>query len=468
MEHDIGHLKLDGLRQSSVPETEPHLDQGHPTHHPAESIAPPNPLQLLLDLSRRGDVVSFDSNGYGAAYLVNHPEYVAQVLNSKNYQRAALPQRVLGRGLVVTDGPFWQKRRRLMAPVFQQKRIDAFGPLIDETTSAMLDRWQSFSQRNEPVLASAELARLTLTIIGRTLFSVDLTERAIAITASVTALIRDLGESACTLFGAPLSYTPFRLQQFRAAIQTLDETAYDLINERRQRTAKPADLLSLLMDARDPETGDALTDNDVRDEVVTMLIAGHENTALMLAWTLYLLGTHPDAERRFYDEVDDVLEGRTPTVNDLPRLAYSHMVLQESLRLYPPIWQISRKALADDTIGGCCIPAGAAVVVSAYAMHRHPDYWDHPEQFLPDRFAASPSPSESRHRLTYFPFGGGPHHCIGDYFAMMEAQLILVTLAQRFRFQLVSSHQVEPEAVMTLRPRHGVLVMLEPRNAKSL
>ncbi len=348
-----------------------------------------------------------------------------------------------------------------MSPLFQKERIIAWGPLITRTTVNVLDRWQSFPESQGPIDLLHELQRLTVLVLGHTMFNADLDEQAEAIIASILALVEHIGRISCLSFGTPLEFSPTRNARFRSAMQSLQGIACHLIDDRCRRPQCLSDFLSLFLDGHDPATGVAWEDRDARDEVVAMLFAGHENTANMLAWALHLLAEHPRVERRLHDEIGRVLTGRIATVEDLSQLPYTQMVLQEALRLYPPVWELTRKALRDDTLGGHPIPAGAAVVVSPYTMHRHPDYWVDPEQFVPERF--EPAVSQSRPRHTFFPFGDGPHRCLGEHFAMLEGSLILATIAQRFHVRMVPGHPVEPEPLLTLRFRHGLPATLGAR-----
>jgi len=263
------------------------------------------------------------------------------------------------------------------------------------------------------------------------------------------------------MFAMPERIPTPRNRRFLVARRKLDEAVYRLIAGRRRSGEDTGDLLSMLLAARDEETGEGMSDRQLRDEVVTILIAGYETTADALAWTWYLLGTHPEAGARLHAELAAVLAGRVPAVEDLPQLPYTRMVLQEAMRLYPPAWGLLRQAREDDEIRGYRIPARARIVISQYVVHRHPGFWEEPEQFDPERFA--PGRAASRPPFAYFPFGGGQRMCIGNNFAMMEAQLILATVAQRYRLDLVPGHPVEPEPLITLRPRHGVLVTLHDR-----
>jgi len=238
---------------------------------------------------------------------------------------------------------------------------------------------------------------------------------------------------------------------------------YSLINERHRQAGdtneEAVDLLSLLLSVRDEETGQGMNDKQVRDEVITLLVAGHETTSNLLTWTWYLLSQHPEVEQRVHAEVDKVLGGQLPAVEKLSELRYTHMVLEETLRLYPPAWIFSRKIIADDELGGYDIPKNGMILLSPYTTHRHPAFWEDPEEFDPERF--TPERSAGRPHYAYFPFGGGPRMCIGSSFAMMEAQLILATIVQRYSLRLVPGHLVEPEALVTLRPKHGLPMLLQ-------
>jgi len=243
-------------------------------------------------------------------------------------------------------------------------------------------------------------------------------------------------------------------------IHTLDQLVYRMIAERRSRETERDDLLSMLLSAQDEETGQGMNDRQVRDEVMTLLLAGHETTANTLTWTWYLLSQSPEVERRLHAELNEVLDGRVPTVADLPELKYTRMVIEEALRLYPPTPLLSRKAIAGDEVQGYPIAANSMIMISPYAVHRHPALWEEPERFDPERF--TPERAAARSAYAYFPFGGGPRICIGNNFAMMEAQLILSTVAQRYQLRLIPGHPVEPQMVVTLRPRYGLPMTLHP------
>jgi cytochrome P450 len=304
------------------------------------------------------------------------------------------------------------------------------------------------------------MMHLTLQIVAKAMFGAEIGDQADELArATLTVLDHIVGRART--FGLVPEFLPTaENRRFKAAMRTLESAVAATIEERR-RGQEGTDLLGMLMAAREAETGEGMTDRQLRDEVMTMLIAGHETVASALAWTWYLLGTHPAAEKALHAELDAVLEGRVPTAGDLPRLQYTEMCFDEALRLYPPAWMISRKALVDDEIDGYRIPAGALVVASPYVTHRLEAYWEAPDDFSPERFA--PDKVAARPRFAYYPFGGGPRLCIGSGFAAIEAQLIIATVARRYSLRPVQGHVVEAEPGVTLRAKYGLPMTLHPR-----
>lgn len=417
-----------------------------------------DPLQFLTELTRTYGDIAFVRFLVWPVYVINHPDFIKQVLQEhhRNYNKDNFDYRLLrpllGKGLLTNDGASWLHQRRLIQPTFHRQRLAAFGSLMTEATLAMLERWERCAGRGEVFDVAAEMMLLTLRIIGQALFSLDLSDDANAVGQAITTANDYLRAPFPPLF-VP---TP-RNRRLQTALRRLDALVYDLITTRRQSQQDTPDLLSVLLAVRDEETGQGMNDRQIRDEVITLLLAGHETTAVALCWTWYLLAQHQECEQRLHA----VLGGRLPTVEDLPNLPYSRMVLEESLRLYPPAWSFSRNALADDELGGYHIPAGSTVLLCPYTTHRHPAFWEQPEVFDPLRF--TPECVAARPHYAYFPFGGGPRLCIGSAFAMMEAQLILATVAQRYRLCLGTDMRVEPEPLVTLRPRGGLPMLIQPR-----
>jgi cytochrome P450 len=400
------------------------------------------------------------------AYLISDPESIKYVLqeHARNYNKD-LPsyqmfQPMLGRGLLINDGQSWLHQRRLIQPAFHRKRLMTYGKLMTDATIAMLERWQVCSETGKLLQIEEEMARLALRIVGHTLFSIDLSEETSTFGSAVTTLLKLIGDYVYRPF-PPLSVPTPRNRCIHMAIRSLDELVYRVIAERRMQQTETGDLLSMLLMAQDEETGERMNDKQVRDEVLTLLFAGYETTANTLAWTWYLLSQYSEVERRLYTELNEVLRGRVPTLEDLPQLKYTRMILDEALRLYPPVPFLSRKTIADDVLKGYHVPANSMMMVCPYAMHRHPAFWEEPERFDPERF--NPEHPAAHPAYAYFPFGGGPRVCIGNHFAMMEAQLILTTVAQRYQLRLLSGHQVEPQMQVTLRPRYGLPMTIHAR-----
>ena len=419
-----------------------------------------DPLDTLLDASNYGPVAAMRF-GPMLAFLLNDPDAIHHVLvdNNRNYTKSPNYgglKLLLGEGLVTSEGDHWRRQRKLAQPAFLRERVNAFGPVMVEETDRMLDRWES--KVGDELDVHGEMMRLTLRIVARTLFSTSIAseEEAVAVGEAVTVGITYANEYAESLFKPPQWLPTPKNLRFKRAAQTLDALVYRMIEERRRgKNADANDLLGLLMKSMDG--GDGMSDRQLRDEVLTLVAAGHETTANALAWTFYLLSKDPDVERRAFREIAGAVGDRAPRVDDLPRIKYVNQVLQESMRLYPPAWIFERQAIADDVIAGFKVPKKAIVAISPFVLHRQRSLWENPEGFDPDRFA--PDRSE-RPRYAYLPFGGGPRQCIGMGFAMMEANLILARIMQRFRVDLVPAQRIEPEPMVTLRPKGGLRMKL--------
>jgi cytochrome P450 len=410
-----------------------------------------------------GDVVRYRV-AHMTWYQVNHPEGIARILqeNNRNYGKGALTLGILrpvaGNGLFLSEGEFWLRQRRLMQPTFHHRHVAAFGTMIVDATQAMLDRWQAHANEGQPRDIMREMSGLTLDVVSRALFSTPAGYDA-GVAQAIATLVEDIGYRFAVPFYPPPRVPTPRNRRHRAALGALDRAIYGIIAARRRGDTAGDDLLGLLMGVRDEDTGQGMSDQQLRDEVITLFVAGHETTAVALAWACHLLAAHPEAAERVQAEQTGVLGDRAAAAADLPRLPYARMVIDETMRLYPPAWITNRQAIADDEVCGYHIPAGAVVLVSPYVMHRHPAYWEQPERFDPERFA--PERSAGRPHYAYFPFGGGPRQCIGKGLALMEAQLILAAVAQRFRLRHVPGHNVEPHALVTLRPRGGLPMLVE-------
>jgi cytochrome P450 len=417
-----------------------------------------DPLKFLRETRQYGDVVHMRFV-FSDAYLIYHPDSIKHVLqeNNRNYNKDIFTYKIfypfLGHGLLTNDGESWLHQRRLMQPAFHRKRIAAYGTIMTDSTEKLLKRWQSYAKQDLSLDIAEEMMHLTLGIVGQTLFSLDLSDETNTIGPAVRTLLNLLGSYVYAPF-PPINVPTPRNRRLLAANRSLEQVIYHIIAERRQQNTDTGDLLSMLLSARDEETGEGMNDRQIRDELMTMLIAGHETTSNTLAWTWYLLSQHPEVEEHLYSEIDEVLGGSIPTLEHLPNLKYTNMVIEEALRLYPTAGIFGRKAIADDELRGYYIPANSMIVISPYATQHHPDYWPDPERFDPDRF--TPERSAARSHYAYFPFSSGPRMCIGSSFAMMEAQLILAMIAQRYRLRLVPGHPVEPQMLVTLRPKYGL------------
>jgi cytochrome P450 len=424
-----------------------------------------DPLGFNMSLFQRYGNVAAIRFLIWPTYMIFEPHDVKHVLqeNHRNYSKETYLTRFLrplfGLGLFTNDGQSWLHQRRLMQPAFHRKQLATFGKLMTGATESLLERWQN-AAHGRPLDVAAEMMRLTLQIVGQALFSIDLSDETETVGQAFTALTASISDYIFNPF-PPLGFPTPRNRRIQQSIRMLDAVVQDIITEHRRLSVDKGDLLSMLLLARDEETGEGMNDRQVRDEVMTLLLAGHETTSNALTWTWYLLSQHPDAESRLHAELEQVLGGRIPTVEDLPGLLSTRMVLEETLRLYPPVVGFNRKALADDEVGGYVVPANTLIWLSPYVTHRHPDFWENPDVFDPERF--SPQRSAGRPHFAHFPFGGGPRQCIGNNFALLEAQLILATIAQRYRLRLLPGHQVEPQVLLTMRPRNGLPMTLLER-----
>ena len=419
-------------------------------------------LGLLTNSAREfGDVVRFRL-GPHVVHLLNHPDHIEHVLqkNPQNYDRgtrsASKIRAVCGESLLTTDGEFWRQQRRLIQPAFHHQRIAGFASVMADETASMLERWQPFAASGTPLNVASEMSRLAYSIVGKTLFSADVTTDAEEVERALAVVLEHTYHRLETLLDLPVSFPLPANRLFQTALRAIDKVVYRIIAERRQQPGEHADLLSMLLPARD-DTGEAMSDSQLRNEVIALLLAGFETTANALSWTFYLLSQNPETERQ--------LRAEAATVEDISKLKYTTMVFHEALRLYPPIWILERRVVTEEAIGGYRIPAGSTVVVSPFVLHRHPAFWGSPERFDPLRFADASI--ASRPPGAFLPFGAGPHQCIGNNFAMMEARIILSMVLKKFSLQTVPGHPVEPKPGITLRPRHGLMMIAHSQNPPS-
>ena len=394
--------------------------------------------------------------------LVTNPDYVKYILqdNYKNYIRGRSVETgrvLLGNGLPLIDGDFWLRERRMLQPAFHRERLGKLADTVTTVIDNSMQDWSAKAKRDQTLDVDDEMMRLTLTIIIKSMFSSPIDDRIPALSSAFQAASKFMLWRSQQMFQLPLSVPLPRHVEYNRALQVLNETIYPLIADGRKYPKD--DLLGMMLEMRDAETGEGLSDQQARDEVVTIFFAGHETAAATLSWAFYLLSQHPDVEERMRLEVQRVLEGRAPTFTDLPKLVYMQQVINEVLRLYPAAYLFAREAIVDDVLDGYPIPAKMLIFISPYVGHRDPTYWPDPERFDPERFTAEQVASRPRH--VYYPFGEGPHVCIGNNFALMEMQLILTTVLQRFRLRLVPDHPIALNPEATLRPKHGMKMTVE-------
>lgn len=427
-----------------------------------------DPLNYFVRTSRDyGDVIPIHM-GIERILMINNPEYIKYVLqdNHRNYRKSKFYGKlrpILGDGMLLSEGETWLRVRRVAQPAFRGKCIRGMAVAITNTTAEMLERWNGICQSNKTLDICPEVMRVTLDVVFRALMTAPLGDRSDAVYNALNTVLREAERRVWELTNLSEYLPTRRNRDFRKALTALSEVVHQVISLRRADTAEHCDLLALLMEAYDDPDSPLKSNRQLRDEVMSFVMGGHETTAAALAWTWYLLAKNPAVERRVWDEVDSVLAGRTPTFDDLESLTYTKMVFQETMRLYPPVWTISRTALDDDKIGNHHIPKNTTVMLCPYAIHRNPRFWRHPEEFDPERF--SPQGSDGRHQFAFFPFGGGPRACIGSRFALMEGPLVIAMVAQTYRLELIPGQNITPEPTITLRPREGIRVTIKRRNS---
>jgi cytochrome P450 len=394
--------------------------------------------------------------------LVTDPDYVKYILqdNYKNYIRGRSVQNgreLLGNGLPLIDGEFWLRERRMLQPAFHRERLEKLAGTVTLVIDSFLQDWEAKARGKQLLDMDDEMMRLTLTVIIKSMFSAQIDDKIPSLSQAFNVASKFMLWRSQQMWAPPLSVPLRRNVEYNRALKVLNETIYPLIQEGRKQPKD--DLLGMMLELRDAETGQGMSDRQARDEVVTIFFAGHETAAATMTWAFYVLSQHPEIEERMRAEVNTVLAGRVPTFADLPKLTYMQQVINEVLRLYPAAYLFAREAVVDDVIDGYPIPAGVMIFISPFVSHRDPRYWPDPERFDPGRF--TPEQTADRPRHVYFPFGEGPHVCIGNNFAFMEMQMILALTLQRFRLTLAPNHPIgfKPEA--TLRPRYGMKMNVE-------
>lgn len=414
-----------------------------------------------------GDVVYFQFLHVPMILLV-HPEAIESVLlthpadflKSRDYRALA---KVLGNGLLTSEGDTWRAQRKMLQPAFRRENILSYAPVMVSCAENMLSRWSD----GEAYDLHQEMMALTLDIVGKALFGADVLRSADRVGSALETAMKQFTRIAGWAFLLPESFPVPGTWRMRRATHQLDDVIYGIIHERRGRsenstTGNPSDLLGTLLEIRDDD-GRPLDDVQLRDQLMTLFLAGHETTAIALSWTWYLLATNPEAEGKLHSELDEVLQRRAPTAADLPNLPYTEMVIKESMRLYPPAWGIGRQARTEFQAGGYDLPPRTNIFMLQWVTQRDARFFPEPERFLPERWSEDLVRTGKIPRFAYFPFGGGPRVCIGAGFAMMEATLLLATVAQRYRFALLPDHPIKLFPSVTLRPKHGIQAVLHKR-----
>jgi cytochrome P450 len=425
-------------------------------------------LAVFTDAMATGKPVATVRAGPMNLHVLNDPAAIKHALvdevrryrKSRSYDGIKL---VLGNGLLTSEGEFWKRQRRLAQPAFHHKRLAGFAEQMTTATAAMLARWRE--RRGEIVDVHFEMTRLTLRIVGQTLFGVDLDAQAKELADAVDVVLHFANDYASALLRVPVGLPLPRNLRFRRAMAVLDGKVKALLADARARVARGDDagshLLGMLMQARDEETGEAMSDAQLRDETLTVLGAGHETTASLLSFALYLLSLHPTTARALAAEVDAAIGQAAPTMADLPKMPLLSRVVHETLRLYPSAWGFDRVAVEPDEIGGVRIEPGDFILLVPWALHRDPKLWENPEGFDPDRFL--PEAVERRHKYAFLPFGGGPRICIGNQLALVESQLVLAMIVREFAPSLAPGHRLRLDPSTTLRPADPLRMALTPR-----
>lgn len=429
------------------------------------SIYPPGPseaydinttdesLAILEDLfSQYGDFVRVKAKTRrDDSYLINNPEHIKHILlkNYQNYNKGVGFERVkmlLGNGIIVSDGAFWRKQRRMIQPAFSKAMIESQVEMVQQCNLARMEKWMALAESGAEIDISYEASDLALDIVLRLLFSDD-----------VDTILEQSGENPFAF----LTEDPTRDVQVVLKYRSLMSLLLKLIQARRTTTKKYNDFVSVFVDARDKESGEAMTDKELLDEVMTMIVAGHETSAITLTWVWYFIAKYPNIDMAVQDELKAAAIEGAPGVADLEKIPYIKQLTEEALRMYPPVWLYSRKAIVEDKIGDYSIPAGADIFISPYYLHRNKDFWDDPEEFRPERF--SEALQKDQHKFSYIPFSAGPRRCIGDHFAMVEMQIHVGLMAQAFRFELVDQNTPELEASINMRAKNPVILKIIKR-----
>ena len=417
---------------------------------------------MLKLIDKYGGIFSLSVPFHRVA-VASTPEFAKYILldNTKNYTKSLAYQilkLLLGNGLLTSEGEFWKKQRRLIQPAFHRKKLEELTGMMIERAEQSAEKFKAYAGTGKAVNILPEMTALTLDVISKAMFSEGVDDKA----EMVGKQIAMLNEYTMEKLNRPIRFpavipTPFNVRE-RKALQGLNDVVFDIIDKRRKETGSRSDLLSMLLDARDEETGEAMSNQQVRDEVMTIFIAGNETSSNALTWTLYLLSQNPDAESKMIEEIDKKMDaGIALNFNTISEFIYVRQVIEESMRMYPAVWSVGRKTIADDEIGGYRVRKNTNVLIPIIYFHRSPKFWDEPDKFKPERFTAEKR--QAMDRFVYFPFGAGPRVCIGNNFALLEMQIILIILYRNFKFRLQENFEPVGDPLITLRPKNGLMMM---------
>ncbi len=422
------------------------------------------PLKFVIETAANYPGITRFRFAHLPMVLLSDPETAKHVLqtNNKNYLKGIEYEHlkpILGEGLLTSEGDFWLRQRRLAQPAFHKDKIARFARQMADCTEHLLTDWEKKSSESFDI--HSEMMHLALDIVGRTMLSTDVNDAANKVEEALDVAIKESYHRVQALINLPLWLPVPRHLRYARSRNMLDKIVMDIIEDRRKSGQHFPDLLDMLMSVKDEDTGEMMSDKQLRDEIMTIFLAGHETTANALSWALYLLSQNPEVEKKYFEEIDSVLGKRTPAFEDLKNLPYLQQIIHESLRLFPPAWILGRTAINDDEIAGVKINKGDNIMISPWQIHRSKSFWENPEQFIPERF--TPEKMKDLHKFVYFPFGGGPRFCIGNNFALIEMQLVLAMIGQKFRLRVKPGFVVEPDPLITLRPKSGMQMTLEKR-----
>ncbi|MCY7344899.1 MAG: cytochrome P450 [Pyrinomonadaceae bacterium] len=422
-----------------------------------------NPTDFLQNIAKLGDVTTFKMGG-AQVFLLNHPDLIRDLLitNHAKFIKGRALQRakgLLGEGLLTSEHEFHLRQRRMIQPAFHRRRIEGYAASMIEFSERLSGEWRSGDVRD----IDREMMRLTLWIVGKTLFSANVEDETTQVGAAMTTIV-SMFNFMVLPFSELLEKLPLPpVRRLKTARRTLDEVIYKIIDERRQTSADTGDLLSMLLVAQDEETGGAMDDRQIRDECLTLFLAGHETTANALTWTFYLLSQNAASEKKFHAELDEALGDESLTPADYPRLKYTEQIFAEAMRLFPPAWTLGRMATEEHEFAGFKIAPKSLVLASQFVMHRDARFWEQPDEFVPERWEKL-SIKEAGNRFIYFPFSKGVRSCIGESFAWMEGVLLLASLGRRWKLSLMPDQKIALQPMITLRPKFGMKMLIEKRS----